>query len=351
MRLNEKSALPERVEKTQKILEAGGFRKAIRKGGLVGVKQHFGEEGNEGFIRPEISRAVGDFVKKSGGRPLLVETNTLYRGRRSNSCDHLLLAHEHGFSVERTGMPVAILDGICGQNQHPVEIPGKHFQTLFMVSDLPFFDSLVVLTHVKGHMAAGLGGTVKNLSMGFASRAGKLAQHADFRPEINDKKCIRCELCGQFCPADALALEDGNMEVSYEKCIGCGECHAVCRTGAIKFQFQKSDHAFQERMAEYALGAVIHHKDAAVYINHLNCISRQCDCWGDTNPPVFPDVGIFVSLDPVAVDQACVDTGTQILGEDPFRKMWPEIDPTVQLRHGEAIGLGSRKYDLIEVEE
>jgi len=345
-KLNGQETTEELAEKTATLLKKSNLFKIVKRGMLVAVKQHFGEEGSTGFLDPMLSRETGDLLKAKGSNALLVETNTLYKGRRANSRDHLLLAYEHGFTPERTGMPISILDGIRGQNQISVEIPGKHFSSVFIVPDLPFFDALVVLSHVKGHMLSGMGGALKNLAMGFASRAGKLAQHADFRPEINNRKCVRCEMCGKFCPAEALSLQEDEMVVDYGKCIGCGECFAVCRADAISFNWGKADSVFQEKMAEHALGAAIHHRDKAIYVNFFNKVSRHCDCWGEKNPPLYPDVGIFASHDPVAADQASFDMGLEVHGKDVFREMWPSIDCSVQMKHAEAIGLGSTKYQL-----
>lgn len=349
MTLNGKETLKQLADKTRKLLALDDFKGIVKRDALVGVKQHFGEASNTGYIRPEVSRVAGEFVKAAGGKPLLIETNTLYKGRRSNSYDHLVLAYEHGFTYENTGMPIAFLDGVYGQNQRSVAIPGKHFQSVNVVSDLPFFDSLIVLSHVKGHLASGMAGAIKNLAMGLSSRAGKLAQHANFCPEIDESLCIRCELCGHFCPADALSLKGNSMTVDRDKCIGCGECHAVCRYDAITFSWGSLDLSFQEKMVEHALGAVIDHKGKAIYINFFDKVSKFCDCWGEHNPPVYSDVGIFASIDPVAVDQACYDEGIRHYGKDVFRELWPEIDATIQMRHGEEIGLGSQKYELVEV--
>jgi uncharacterized protein len=199
-------------------------------------------------------------------------------------------------------------------------------------------------------MAAGMGGAIKNLAMGFSSRAGKLAQHADFRPEIDDSKCVRCELCGSFCPRDAIQYVDSRMEIDLSRCIGCGECYVACRSGAIAFHWGATDRLFQEKMAEHALGAVLGHRGRAAYFNFFHHVTQQCDCWPDNNPVLFRDVGIFASFDPVAIDRACLDVAEELFGENIFKKLWPELDPYVQLEHGEKIGLGSQKYDLVRVE-
>jgi uncharacterized protein len=350
IRASEREAPTALAGKTGLLFEAAGLDRIVRSKTMVAVKQHFGEQGNEGFIRPAVSRVVGDRIKGRGGSPLLVETNTLYRGRRANTYDHILLAHEHGFTIENTGMPVVILDGVNGQNQRTVPIPGKHFQSVFVVPDLPFFDSIFVLSHVKGHMMSGMAGAIKNLGMGFASRAGKLAQHADFRPEINGKKCVQCELCGEYCPADAPRRQpNGEMHIDLKLCTGCGECYVACRSGAISFDWAGADRTFHEKVVEHALGAVIGHPGKVAYINYFVHVSKQCDCWGETNPALHRDIGIFAGFDPVALDRACYDVALDTYGKDVFKIMWPKLTPLAQLEHGEAIGLGTQKYELQEI--
>ena len=337
-------------EKTRRILEAGEFGRLLHRQKLAAIKQHLGEKGNQGFIKPQITKVVVDLIKSKGASPLLVETNTLYRGARANTYDHLMLAYDHGFTIDKVGAPLAILDGINGQNQHPVAVSGKHFTAVNIVSDLAFFDAIFVLTHVKGHMMSGMGGAIKNLAMGFSSRAGKLAQHADFKPEINQTKCIRCEMCGAYCPQDAIRLAEERIEVNLKRCIGCGECFVACRSGAISFRWSQADRVFQEKMAEHALGALKQHKERSFFINYFNHVTQQCDCWSDDNPVRCRDIGIFAGCDPVAVDRACLDTGQKMVGHDIFKSFWPEIDPRIQLEHAEKIGLGSQDYQLVELE-
>jgi uncharacterized protein len=350
IRTAEKEDLGSLLEKTRDLLNASRLDRIVQPGTLVAVKQHFGEKGNQGFLQPQISRVVGDTIKKKGGSPILVETNTLYHGSRANSHDHLMLAHEHGFTIENTGMPVVILDGIHGQNQRAVPINGKHFQSVNLVPDLPFFDTIFVLSHTKGHMMSGMAGAIKNLAMGFSSRAGKLAQHADFRPSIDGAKCIRCELCGSYCAVEAIGPDaGGDMRVDLEKCTGCGECHVVCQSDAISFDWAGADRKFNEKMAEHALGAIAEHPGKVAYINYFVHVSKHCDCWDQPNPPLLRDIGIFAGFDPVAVDRACFDVGNEIAGYNLFTRLWPKLLPLAQLEHGEEIGLGRQGYDLKEV--
>ncbi len=347
--LSEKESDEECARKTAQLLGSSDFNSIIEEDTLVAVKQHFGESGNNNYISPANTKVIVDWVKSYKGLPLLVETNTLYKGQRSDSYHHLEQAYKHGFTYSNVGAPIHILDGVHGQNQHPVAIPGKHFSKVYMVPDIPFFTSIVVVSHVKGHLLSGMGGALKNLGMGFSSRAGKLAQHDDFSPVFDRDKCARCGLCTTFCPENALTLSNDGVQLDTEKCIGCGECYTACRYDAVGFHWAEKGAVFQEKMVEHALGAVIKHCGKVLYINFVNKLSRHCDCWGEENPVIYPDVGILASYDPVAIDQASCDIAGKVLGKDIFKELWPAIDASVQMKYGEEIGLGTRTYEIIEV--
>ncbi len=346
--LSQNASDEETALKTVQLLSAADFSRVIQENTLVALKQHFGEAGNNNYITPPNTKAVVNWIKSNKGLPLLVETNTLYKGERSDSYRHLMLAYEHGFTYENVGAPVLILDGVHGQNQYPVPIPGKHFSNVYIVPDIPFFNSMVVLSHVKGHMLSGMGGALKNLGMGLSSRAGKLAQHDEFKPEFNRDKCTRCGLCTTFCPENALTLINESIQLDPDKCIGCGECYTACRYDAIGFNWAESDATFQEKMVEHALGAVVKHSEKVIYINFVNKLSKHCDCWGENNPVLYPDVGILASYDPVAIDRASYDLAQKVLDKDIFKELWPEIDATVQMKYGEKLGLGTCTYHLID---
>jgi uncharacterized protein len=349
--LSPDETVPQLAHKTVRLLEHVEAGALLRADALCAIKQHFGEQGNHTYLKPGITRAVVDYVKKHGANPILVETNTLYHGQRSDSYHHLMCAYEHGFTPDAVGAPIVIMDGVNGQNQQAVAIPGTHYSEVFIAGDVPFFDSLIVLSHVKGHMMAGMGGAIKNLAMGMASRAGKLAQHADFRPTVDYDTCTKCRMCTRYCPTKAIAMGSEAIEVDRDGCIGCGECYAACRFGAISFDWGSADATFQEKMAEHALGAALHQRTSTWFLNYIMDITRQCDCWGDSNPVMYGNAAILASRDPVAIDRASVDIATEAYGHDVFKKMWPQFDASVQMKHAEAIGLGSCTYELVDVAE
>ena len=154
---------------------------------------HFGEKGNDSFISPVYVRQVVEKVKEAGALPFVTDTNTLYLGSRSNAVDHITTAIHHGFDYAVIGAPVIIADGLSGRNVSPVVINKKHFATVAIAGDIVAADSMIVMTHFKGHEVAGFGGALKNLAMGCAPPQGKRAQHQAKPFSLRDN----CTVCGK----------------------------------------------------------------------------------------------------------------------------------------------------------
>lgn len=202
---------------------------------------------------------------------------------------------------------------------------------------------------MTGHVLSGLGAAIKNLAMGCAPRSGKQMQHADIKPQVIIENCQACGLCLKYCLKEAISFYDGVAWIDEEKCYGCGECIATCRFKAIRHSMDDASAPLQEKMAEYALGAVQDKKGKVCYFNFLTHITQECDCMSKAQDKITEDIGILASYDPVAIDQASIDLLKAQTGEDTLLKLWPDNDYNVQLNHGEKIGLGSRKYELIEI--
>lgn len=334
--------------KAVRVYKKAGFDKAVAKGDLIGLKQHLGEKGGKGYLEPPIARAFAAAVAKRGGSPFVTDSTTLYRGQRSNAVDYLNLCQEHGFTAEVLGCPVLIADGLRGNSQVMVPIEGKHYRQVPISAAAYHADGFIVLSHVTGHVAAGYAASIKNVAMGLVSRAGKMSQHHGSLPKLNRSKCTACGACARWCPADAITV--GKVaEIDETKCIGCGECLAVCRFDAMGFDWGEVPTRLLEKMAEHCLGVHQLHRGKMHYFNFATNITKDCDCMAKRDKAVCDDLGIVAGDDPVAVDQATVDLLRDRGGEDVFRGMRPEIDHEIQLRHGEAIGLGSRKYKLVEL--
>lgn len=336
--------------KTIKLLQNISSLDLIGKNDFVGIKTHFGEIGNIGHLNPKLVKCVADFLKEKSDRVFLTETNTLYRGSRSNSVEHIRLACEHKFGLSQTGVPVIIADGLTGRNFTAVKIGGKHLKLVKIASDIANTNFLVCLSHMTGHMQAGFGASIKNLGMGCASRAGKLEQHSNVLPSVLKEKCVGCGVCIKWCVANAINIEGGKALISQTSCIGCGECTVACPNGAIEIKWSESIRNLQEKMAEYALGvAKAIGLKRLCFVNFLMHITKDCDCMARDEPPICKDVGIMASTDPVALDSASCGMILKVNKADVFKIGYPEIDWSPQLKHAEDIGLGETRYEIHEL--
>lgn len=348
------------LEKINRLITTAGLSEVICKNDLTAVKLHFGELGNTAHIKPVFVGKIVEAIKAAGANPFLVDTNTLYAGSRSNTPDHINTAVKNGFAYSVVNAPIVIADGLRGKSDVTVQINQKHFEEVFIASDIFHADSMISLAHFKGHELSGFGGTIKNLAMGCASRRGKLAMHSTVSPKIKAKKCVACKECIRHCPADAITMNEKNKAViDSEKCIGCGECIIVCTTEAVQVRWNQKVPVFLDKMVEYAFGAIQNKKDKTLYINFVNNISPLCDCIGHNDTPIVRDIGIIASTDPVAIDQAsfdlvnreaaladsCLTTNTAP-GEDKFNGMYPYGNWEDQLKYAEELGMGSRQYKL-----
>jgi len=317
----------------EKILESIDYSKL---GNKVAIKVHFGERGNVTHIDPELVRKVYAKIKSLGKEAALVECNVLYKGSRVNTASHIQTALEHGFR----DMEIDILDGENGEQF--VEINGCKIG-----KGIKKYDSLIVLSHFKGHMAAGFGGALKNIGMGLGSRAGKLHMHSQVMPQIISDKCVGCGICAENCNAEAISIIDGVAKIDQEKCEGCAMCIAVCPHGAASVPWQGGTHDYlQEKIAQYA-GAVLSLFPNAIFINVLENITEQCDCMGIKQEPMMEDIGILHSYGIVAVDKAGLDLVNK-LSHGKFSRI-NSVDKDKQIELAEKLGLGDSQYELIEI--
>ena len=345
----EDGASPEVLaEKAAMLYEKAGYASQLDAGKLVGIKQHFGEKGGNGWLRPPIAKRFVDLVKGADAKPFLTETCTLYKGNRGTAVDYLNLCYDHGFTHETVGCPILMADGLIGAAQVMVDIDAKHYQRVPIASDAFHAFGFIVLTHVTGHVGAGMGASIKNVAMGMSSRAGKLDQHHGDVPIVKDDVCTACGVCAGLCPVDAITV--GNVAViDGEKCIGCGECMAVCPFDAITFKWGETNTRLNEKMAEHALAVRKTHAGRMCFFNFMTHVTKECDCFGIQQDAACADVGILASDDMVAVDEATVDVLKKTLGKDLLKEFHPELEYQSQMTYGESIGLGSRDYELIEL--
>ena len=258
--------------------------------GKIAIKVHSGEKGNQNFLKPDFWKPIIDHV---GGT--IVECNTAYNGERNTTEKHRKLFEYHGWSA----FPVDLLDAEGPDLE--LEIPnGKMIKKNYVGKDMAGYDSTLILSHFKGHPMGGFGGALKQLSIGYASSFGKAYIHGAGEPE----------------------------------------------------KIWTADHdSFLESMADAAGSVVEFFKGNAVYVNVMKNMSVDCDCCAIAEDPCIADIGILVSDDPVAIDQACVDL--VYASTDPGR---PHLLERIESRNGiltveaaAALGYGTREYELIEI--
>jgi uncharacterized protein len=313
------------------------------------IKMHFGEEGNAGFVRPELIRVIADMIKEKKGTAVISDTNTLYQGRRIKSDDHRKLAMEHGFTKENTGATVLIPDERDEGNCVDVGINKTFVKDAKIMRLYRDADVLIGVAHFKGHLVTGFGGALKNIGMGCASREGKLAQHSTLSPVTDARKCTGCGECVNVCQVEAITLVNDKSSIDGAKCVGCASCIAACRFEAIDVNWGSGAGIVQEKIAEYAY-AVLHGRKKNIFVNVATKITAECDCLAKDDPRIVPDVGILVSADPVALDQASFDLVCKKAGgKDVFNDAHPKIQSRKQLGHAQNICLGTKQYELVQI--
>jgi uncharacterized protein len=324
-----------------KLIEQSGFLEKINCRRRLGIKVHFGEDGNHNYLDPSFVRAAVEVVCRRVTDCVLLETSTLYRGRRATAKTHLSLAHEHGFTLASVMMPIDIIDGRQGEASYSVPVDLKLVKEAHLGRRLKHVPTILNMAHFKGHFVTGFGGVLKNLAMGLASKRGKLEMHCLSKPNVNPDRCTSCGDCVEYCPSDAIDFVHEVARIG-RSCSGCAACITVCRQGAIGLDWGEAAENVGLKVTEYAL-AVLRDR-VALHLNFVINVTPNCDCMAVTEKPIMPDVGIFASLDPVACEQAAFDRAGPAL-----KKTYPKLIPEKQIEHAEKIGLGSRKYELITV--
>lgn len=354
--------------KLKKLMRRAGVGTIDMEGKFVAIKMHFGELGNISYLRPNYAKAVADLVKEEGGKPFLTDCNTMYPGSRKNALEHLYCAWENGFTPMTVGCPVLIGDGLKGTDDVAVPVVGGEYVKEAKIGRAVMdADVFISLSHFKGHETTGFGGAIKNIGMGCGSRAGKAEQHSNGKPSIDAARCRGCRKCRRECANDGLVFdsETGKMTVDLAHCVGCGRCLGACNFDAIEFREDDAVEVLNRRMAEYAKAVVDGRPH--FHVSLIVDVSPYCDCHGENDAPILPNIGMFASFDPLALDQVCADAclaanplpGSRLsdnmarqgfvdLG-DHFRNTTPESDWESCLVHAEKIGLGTREYELITV--
>lgn len=348
-RFGKTSDISVKQDSMTKLFQAVALPDFLQAKDLVAIKVHVGESGCSTYMDPQLIAVAVSMARNAGAIPFTTDTAVLYRSRRTNAADHIVLAGEHGFDVSGCGAPFFPADGLRGDQEVKVSIKGNHYKEVSIAAALIEATSLIVFSHVTGHLGSGVGATLKNLGMGCSTRKAKLSQHSNMKPKIKAKKCTDCGECIEWCPEGAITDPDEIAVIDQSLCIGCGQCLAVCRFDAVAYNWGVAANELQERMVEHALGVWTKKKGEIVFVNIVQAVTKDCDCLGDAGEPLFPDIGVLVSRDPVAIDQAALDLVRKETGYGLNHFAYPGISEEHQILYAESLGLGSRQYRLVEV--
>ncbi|MHB8881337.1 MAG: DUF362 domain-containing protein [Thermodesulfovibrionales bacterium] len=350
--------------KLERLLKEAGLMNYFSPDEWVAIKTHFGSEGAHRVVRPLFLRKVADALKRIGAKPFVTDTV------RIKGLDYLEVANQNGINHLSVGVPVLLADGLYGKDSLMVtagEILGK-IAVASVIHDVP---AMVVCSHVKGHINAGYAGAIKNLAMGGVSsshrtcgwKCGRGAMHTIGEGELvwDPKKCELCYQCKDICPLDAITFKEDELTWDGNICWRCGRCERVCQSEALKLP--GDDERFMRSLAEAAKAVIsTFEPDKILYINFLTEIQPECDCMPMADVPVIQDLGILVSRDPVAIEQASIDLMLQApplpgslaadkkiaAGDDIFKKLHNK-PYMIQVQEAERLGLGKSAYELVEV--
>lgn len=354
------------LQKLQKLCKVAGIKNIDMDGKFVAIKMHFGELGNMAFLRPNYAKAIADLVKEQGGLPFLTDCNTLYPGSRKHALEHMDCANINGFNTTTTGCQIIIGDGLRGTDEVSIPVKnGEYVKEAKIGRAIMDADVFISLAHFKGHEMTGFGGAIKNIGMGCGSRAGKMEQHSSGKPDIHEELCRGCRRCGRECGSNAITYENNKAKINQDLCKGCGRCIGACAYDAVYNPQWDAGDLLDRKMAEYAQ-AVCQNRPC-FHINLAMDISPNCDCHGENDAAILPNIGMFASFDPVALDQACVDACQQQepmpnsqLSDNLAKPDWehyhdnfmdsnPNVHWKETLEHAEKIGVGTREYELVKL--
>jgi uncharacterized Fe-S center protein len=365
--------------KGRQILEHSGWLDGLRRGDIVAVKTHMGEAYNVGYLRPIVVRTLVEALKERGCRPFVTDTTTMpYHPwiSRTLAVDHLETANRNGFNHGTMDCPVIIADGWLGTDDVVIDLKGRgtYLNKQFVARAIADADALLSVAHFKGHPAGGYGGALKNIGVGCASKRGKMNLHgalAGDKPVVDEmlcpgRECDWWETCQDCCPEGAIQVTDEGLEIDLDACVYCFACANLCVNMAGVKGIQRFDHlpALGRRIADSALATTMTKEPGKTFfINYAVDITPVCDCYGWTDTPIVNGLGVLASLDPVAVDKACIDLMNEAPGltnseAEDCGAMKPgtkklnlikgkDIEP--QIYGGVENGIGTTQYALREV--
>lgn len=350
------------LEKLNDLVIKAGIENIDFNNKFTAIKIHFGEPGNLAYLRPNYSKVIVDLIKSKEGKVFLTDCNTLYVGGRKNALEHMDSAYVNGYNPFTTGCHVIIADGLKGTDEALIPVKnGEYVKEAKIGQAIMDADIFISMNHFKGHESTGFGGALKNIGMGCGSRAGKMEMHSSGKPYVKQSKCVGCKSCSKNCAHEAITFDDNRKaSINHDNCVGCGRCIGSCNFDAINSPTDESNDILNKKIAEYSK-AVLEGRPH-FHISFVIDISPNCDCHRENDLPIIPDVGIFASFDPVALDVACAHACNKqpvILGSyleekehhthDHFINTHPETNWEVCIDHAVKLGIGNKEYELFEV--
>lgn len=358
------------LTKLERLLRRAGMDEMEFADKFTAIKIHFGEPGNLAYLRPNYARVLVDMIHEKGGKVFLTDCNTLYVGGRKNALDHMDAAYQNGYNPFATDCHVIIADGLKGTDEVLVPVEGGQYVKEAKIGRaIMDADIFITLSHFKGHESTGFGGTLKNIGMGCGSRAGKMEMHSAGKPFVDADSCIGCGMCKRICAHDAITIAGKKASIDHSRCVGCGRCIGVCPKDAVCAAGDEANDILNCKIAEYSKAVLEGRK--SFHVSLVIDISPNCDCHAENDLAIVPDVGMFCSFDPVALDKACADAVNRMPimpgsalddnnqemkrdhdhghSKDHFYINHPETNWLSCLEHAQKLGLGTMNYKLYEV--
>jgi len=290
---------------------------------------------NENYLSPIYAKKIVAWLKTKKLKPFVFDTTVLYSGGRREGRQSLITAAKHNYSEKYLGCPVIMGDGLDGKDVIDLPAGYKHFEKVQVGKVINQAEGFVVLSHFKGHMEAGFGAAIKNISMGLASRAQKQRMHADAKPLLNKKKCILCGECVKVCPVGAAAMSGIEYPVyDLNKCIGCAQCIAMCPEMALKIIWDTDIEVFQEKLVETAAAVWKMIQSKTVFVTALLNIVSECDCLPGNHRTISEDKGFIGAYHPVIADKEAIE----IVGADVIDSIHKDIPWRRQFTYAQEIG-------------
>lgn len=368
--------IEKRESALKRLIDTANLFSNYKDGEFIPVKVTIGDSPCVYHLQPQLVKLIISAVKKEGAKPFLFDTSVIYKGQRQNAVDHLNLAQSKGFGHSKAGAPFIIADGIFGQDGKEWALNSPNIKKIRIPSFIGLLDSLLVLSHVTGHIVSGYAGAIKNVAMGMSCRATKQVQHSSLKPSIIEKNCKACGCCMAICPAGAISLKDKKAFVprgkttdsnsgtrgfsnehkeansltgfiNQELCIGCGECLCACKFNAVFINWHEDPNLFCKRMAETA-DFILSKFEKKFFLNFAFDITQECDCISTKDEKMISgDLGILASNDILSLDKATADLVNKNTKSDFLNRTRNTY--TAMFEYAAKIGLGNLEYNLIEI--